>query len=394
MKLLQYLSFLLLIILAACTAPASNPSSITATLPVPTSTFLPTSTSTEIPIVPTEAATATSTKVDIFDRSTLPPEMKAYLNSLPTRTPAETGSDLETKYLNEDRSFHDQYLDDVKSYLKSIGVDISSIEAFSRVDWENYDNAIKAYELLWKQLAQDPENYNTNWVLTPWLIRGDGKTNLGMYDPKNFVKSIDANYGFGSDPRISQENFIKIFPGAKNLQEAMDSYKQEFKKYGFSIPISGIKTEIQRQFVSGQYYGVQSAVADHTDYPDGSVKIIIIGSQDENGKWVYQPFTVNLVEKQTGSGDYFANSNGVFPAGEGSTVTVVGNKEINTLSRIEYTITDLINMINHAVYVDTSKGLIGTNKSLSFFSCYFLDGTEMLSVIQDGGVALVSPLSQ
>ena len=150
--------------------PTETPEPSLTPSPIETPTNTPTLRETPTPEV----------KVNIFDSSTFPAEMQKYLADLPARTTAESGSSLEATYISEDKAFHDNYMNYMKSYLKSIGVDTSSIEAFSGADWENYDNAIKAYEILWKQLAKTPENYNTSWQLTPWLLRGDGKTNSSI----------------------------------------------------------------------------------------------------------------------------------------------------------------------------------------------------------------------
>jgi hypothetical protein len=366
--------------------------------PTGTSSPLPSHTAT---VTSTETPTKTPTETpnpyvsfSPFEKTTWNPESQDYLASLDSRQVAETGSAQEKEYIKEDQTFHVYYTRGLIDFLGKEGADVSD---FKNIDLLVYNNAIKVYEALWNQLAKYPESYNTNWIPTAWLLRGDGKTNLGMYDPANLIilpsdKQGPGKYTLCQGFPFSTDYLINYYdPVGHNWETAKNKWFDHMRKFNNnpSVPISGLETP--RIYINDDLtYGVFTALADHPGYPDGSVKIIFMGFQDENGKWVYQPFAVNLGNNKTKSGDYIDINGKVSQLSKDQEypIPVVGSNFPTTLSRKEYTVADLIKMIGHQVY-----GKPNAFFEKLFFNQYYFDGIESFGVIFDGGKADISPLS-
>jgi hypothetical protein len=369
---------------------------------------------TSTPFISTDTLTPSSTKEPTetlnpyalfspFEKSSFSPEMQTYIADLPGRQVAETGSTQEDDYIKEDQAFHLYYTQGLIDYLGKEGVDVSS---FKSTDLLVYNNSIKVYEALWKQMAKNPESYDTKWIPTPWLLRGDGKTNLGMYDPANFIvlpsdKQGPGKYTLRYDYPFTSQNLIEYYH-ANNWEQAKQLWYQGLTAKS-TIPLFGLD-KFKPFFKAETTYGVITALADHPGYPDGSVKIVFMGFQDDNGKWVYQPFAVNLGKNKTKSSDYVSDGyNKVFQLSKdqaGYLIPIVGSNFPTTPSRKEYTLANLIKMIDHQVYGTPYNGfgLFPLNHYV-LIDQYFFGGTklsggiESFCVIFDGGKAAVSPLS-
>ncbi len=310
------------LLLSACLAPSgSAPQTADGGTPTPASpTPAPTSTPTPTPTLtptPTPAAVA-----DFFDAGTFPPEMRRYVETLPARNNLDPSEAEQKAYIEQDQAFHQFYMEQMVLYLQQNGVDISEFEGLEAQGWLAYENSIKVYEALWRllyQKYQETGEYRTDWLLTPWLLRGDGNENLGMYDTRNFVRSLNGGLGYGINFYKSEEQFVNE-RSASNLQEAMQMWREKIREYGFVVPIFGVPTNIERQAAVNPSYGVLTAIADMPGR-DG-VKILVLGFLDENEKWVYQPFAVNLsADTRTQAGDFmFDAPNIVKPAPEGFNV--------------------------------------------------------------------------
>jgi hypothetical protein len=223
-----------------------------------------------------------------------------------------------------------------------------------------------------------------------------------MYDPANLIilpsdkqgpGKYTLWYGFSHDT----EFLINYYdPVGHNWETAKNNWFDAIRKGSGNpnIPILGI--DAPRICLKNDLtYSVFTALADHPGYPDGSVKIIFMGFKDDNGKWVYQPFAVNLGKNKTKAGDYIYHSPGqLFQLSKDQEypIPVVGSSEPTTFGRKEYTLADLIKMINHEMYEGPYTEL-GSSNQYILFSQYFFDGIESFGVIKDGGKAAVSPLS-
>jgi hypothetical protein len=396
--------------LAGCGPKLLNPTQT----PLP-SDLSPTRTSSPLPAsaTPSLSFTETPTKTieptlnpyalfSPFEKSSFSPEMQTYLADLPGRQVAETGSKQEDDYIKKDQAFHLYYTQGLIDFLVKEGVDVSS---FKNTDLLVYNNSIKVYEAFWKQIAKNPESYDTKWIPTPWLLRGDGKTNLGMYDPANLIilpsdKRGQGKYNVWNGSSLSTDDLInKYDPVGHNWETAKNKWFDAMRNlYGDpNIPILGIDAPriCLKDYVT---YGVLTALADHPGYPDGSVKTIFLGFQDNNGEWVYQPFAVNLGKNSVKSGDYiYDRDHGqVYPLGVSKDqfpIPVVGSGAPTKLGRNGYTLADLIGMIDHQVYGSPYNAFVSSPNHYIVFEQYFFDGIESFGYIYDGDKATISPLS-
>ncbi len=350
--------------------------------PTPTPTLTPT---------PTPAAVA-----DFFDAGTFPAEMRQYVETLPARNNLDPSEAEQKAYIEQDRAFHQFYMREMVAYLRKNGVDTSEFKGFKGEDWLDYQKSIKVYEVLWNLLYEDYQKtgeYRTDWLLTPWLLRGNGDENLGMYDTRNFVPAIDGvNGDLGYNPGWwnSQEEIINTL-FADNLQQAIQIWREKIKKNGFVVPIFGVPTKIERQAAVSASNGVLAAIADMPGR-DG-VKILILGFLDENGEWVYQPFAVNLsADTRTKPGDFmFREPNIVEPAPEGYRIYSVSDKQFYPQAYDEERLTGLL---SHSVVLEANRVFFGENNNDIVFSVSMIDGIENVMYVLDGNTSELSPLNE
>jgi len=373
--------------LCGCAGSTTEATSFVVTTSTPTDTLIPTDTPTLTnTLTPTETPNL-YTSFSPFEKSSWSAESQAYISSLPNRQIAEPGSALEQQYIQEDKKFNDYYLRGMVSYLEKQGIEVDVS------DFENYDEAIKVYEALWKYQAQHPENYNTEYVPTPWIIRQMRE------NPDNIIFSMTfedghRGYGIGANEENNYKTLLEYFK-VSTIQELYEKLRERRPDVGFNVPIFGVDTHSVRKTAAGSTYGVLTAIADHPAYSDGSVKILIIGFLDENNKWVYQPFSVNLGDNKTKPGDYIYSNQHISPAPEGYEIPVVGSNFPGLPHREEYSLNDLIGMIGHEIYGEPNNGFVDSNHpNPLLLSQYLLSGVETFGVIEAGIEAPTSPLSQ
>ncbi len=371
---------LLLLLFTAClpqTADGGQPTADGGTQTADYSTSTP-------PPRPTETPTPTPTPTpeavaDFFDAGTFPPEMRRYVETLPNRNNLDPSQAEQQRYIEQDQAFHQFYMREMVAYLRKNGVDTSEFKGFKGEDWLDYQKSIKVYEALWRLLYQEYQKtgkYRTDWLLTPWLLRGDGSENLGMYDTRNWVPSISGvNGGLGYDPGFySPEKIINIFSAA-NLQEAIQRWREEIREYGVVVPIFGVSTNIERMPMEHSLDGVLVAIFNMPGR-DG-VKILVLGVLDENGVLVYQPFAVNLSpDTRTQAGDFRYTGDNVVPAPEGVDVYVADNAPEKVFGRFEYDLERIVGLIGYKIIGKPSQGY-GDPNGLNFYSSqFFFDGIE------------------
>ncbi len=349
--------------------------------PTPTPTLTPT---------PTPAAVA-----DFFDAGTFPPEMRQYVETLPSRNNLDPSEAEQKRYTEEDQKFHQFYMREMVAYLRKNGVDTSEFKGFKGEDWLDYQKSIKVYEALWRLLYQEYQEtgeYRTDWMLTPWLLRGDGNENLGMYDQANFVflptdRNGNRQYRLFNREQRSVEYYMEKY-NAETRQELIEKMLELYRLYGYNVPIYGINVNVPRHPVLDEAYGVLTAIVDMPGRE--GVKILVLGFVDENGKWVYQPFAVNLSpDTRTQAGDFMYTGGNVVPAPEGFIVRLARE---GRLDEEGYNNEKLFALLGHEISLQPNNGFRDENNNTINFSQFMPNGIEGAGYIGGGGEAENSPL--
>ncbi|MEK7634036.1 MAG: hypothetical protein AAB437_04295 [Patescibacteria group bacterium] len=230
-------------------------------------------------------------KIDILDANSLPPQAQEYVNTLTTRPAAETESELERKYDEEDKNFHifqSRYLINKMSenpeFLAKYGINIEALNQLSDADLENYDTYFS--QIFLPTLIMNYENYQAtgkyeSLPFDQWMVEQ-------MYKIENCVPSRNVDgkitYGFQFDSPLTRSSVIEW---RKVITEAI----KENSSLEFKTIINGHSIDSQRIRFQGKAKFINLGLTELPGYPN--VKIIIGGAFDENGKLVVQPFVVN-----------------------------------------------------------------------------------------------------
>ncbi len=168
------------------------------------------------------------------------------------------------------------------------------------------------------------------------------------------------------------------------------TYPHKISTHSLSAP--KLPLDVPRGVAINRVYGVLTSVTDHSGYPDGSVKILVVGFLDENNHWVYQPFAVNLGDNKTKPGDYIQSGSSlpnISPAPEGFKLF---HPFSNRLDSTGYGAQKLIALVGHEIGGEASTAF-DSNGTGPAFSQLMLGGIESFIFVSDAGEAPVSPVS-
>jgi hypothetical protein len=234
-KILVIITLLIFIALTACANETVTPQA--------TAFWTPSAT-----LIPSASPTETSTPKPEFDYSVISLDDKAtwnvefktkiegsdvtinpaeYYSGLKDRVVADAGSALEAQYKKEDQAFHVFITHSVMEFLKSQGVDTPT---YTDQQLADYKNSIGIYNSYWDQLLKNYQKsgeYKLS-VVDPWLLRGDGVKNLGMYSQENAVFNTSESGGYTLD-NLSISKIMEYYKIDASTPEGLKKWQDMMK---------------------------------------------------------------------------------------------------------------------------------------------------------------------